>query len=137
MKLADILTQMKSINLPKGSYIVFGSGPMAALGIRDVGDIDLLVSEELYAELQKAGWKQITKGPDDKPLVSGDFEAHNNWNFVSYQPTLDELLSRAFMIDGIPFVSIEDVRLWKDASRRPKDLTDIALIDTYLAQQHT
>lgn len=130
------MAQVKALDLAKGSYIVFGSGPLGMLGIREVQDVDLLVSQQLYNQLQAAGWKQITKAPDDMPLVRGKVEAHNNWNFSAYSPTLDELLGRAFFVDDIPFASIEDVRLWKDASRRPKDLADIALIDTYLAQQH-
>ena len=129
----DILAKVKSLNLPENSFIVFGSGPLAALGIREVNDIDLLVSKELREQLKKAGWEEQYKGPDDTPIAWGDFEAHDNWNFSPYAPTFRELLSRATVIEGVPFASIEDVRKWKDASRRGnKDVTDIQLIDQYL-----
>ena len=128
----DIITKVKMLNLPKNSYIVFGSCPMAALGIREANDIDLLVSQEIYETLKSDGWKKIDKGPKDKPLVCDVFEAHNNWDFSSYSPTLIELLANAVEIDDVPFASLDDVRKWKVASGRPKDVVDIKLIDNYL-----
>src|SRR3972149_5367312 len=113
----DIINKVKILDLPKGSYIVFGSCPLAVLGIREANDIDLLVSQEIYEKLKKDGWEEIDKGPNDKPLVQDVFEAHNNWNFSSYKPTLKDLL--------------ENVRKWKVASGRPKDVNDIKMIDNY------
>ena len=128
----EIISKVKALDLPEGSYIVFGSGPMAAAGLRESVDIDFLVSEEVFAGLEKAGWQIAVKGPKDNPLVKDAFEAHKNWNFTSYSPTLEHLLSTATIIDGIPFASLDEVRKWKAASGRPKDLVDINLIDDYL-----
>lgn len=128
----DVINKVKSLKLPKNSYIVFGSGPLAALGIREVNDIDLFVSEEAYKELKKKGWQKNYKGPKDEPLIYDVFEAHTNWNFSDYKPTLDELLTRALEFEDILFASIEDVREWKSVSRRPKDIIDLKLIDDYL-----
>lgn len=126
---------MKSLDLPKGSYIVFGSAPFAVLGIREVNDIDLLVTPELYEKLEKNGWEKVNKGPKDAPVTFDIFEAHPNWDFSPYAPTLSELLSRSFEIEGITFASLEDVRKWKEASGRPKDLVDLKLIDDYLSSK--
>lgn len=104
---------------------------MAAAGIREAQDIDLLVSEEVFKRLQHADWKVLNKGSNDNPLVSGDFEAHSNWNFTSYKPTLKHLLTAATFIEDVPFASLNEVRKWKVASGRPKDLVDIKLIDKY------
>ncbi len=105
---------------------------MALAGIRESSDIDMLVSEEVFKKLEVSGWQIFDKGGDDKPLVSGDFEAHANWNFSSYKPALKHLLSSATVLDGIPFASLEEVRKWKVSSGRPKDIADIKLIDNYL-----
>lgn len=128
----EIIAKVKALNLPKDSYMVFGSCPLAIAGIREVNDIDFLVSEEVYAELKKAGWQEVKKAPNDTPLSYDVFEAHDNWNFSSYSPTLAKLLATATVVEGIPFASLEEVRKWKIASGRPKDLTDIKLIDEYL-----
>jgi hypothetical protein len=135
MTKAEIVNKVKALNLPQGSYIVFGSCPLAAIGIREAGDIDILISDEVLEDLKKAGWQELDKGPNDKPLTYDVFEAHNSWNFSSYKPTLEHLLSSAMLVDGVPFASLEEVKKWKQSSGRPKDLNDIELIDEYLANQ--
>ena len=131
----EIVDKVKGLNLPKNSYVVFGSCPLAAAEIREAGDVDLLVSKVLFDQLKQVGWPEIDKGKADKPLARDVFEVHHSWNFSSYQPTLEQLLSSAMMVDGVPFASLEEVRKWKAASGRPKDLKDIDLIDKYLATQ--
>lgn len=136
MKKEEIIEKVKHLNFPPNSFIVFGSCPMAAVGIREAGDIDLLVSGEVFESLETQGWKIVMKGPKDNPLTHDIFEAHPNWNFSSYNPTLEELLSRAMIIDEVPFASLDDVKKWKSASGRPKDLVDVELIEKYLASQN-
>ncbi len=130
----EIISKVAGLNLPKNSYVVFGSCPLALAGIRESQDIDMLVSKELFYQLQKNGWKLAHKGPKDNPLTHGDFEAHFRWNFSSYTPTLEHLLLTADIVDGIAFASLDEVRKWKLASGRPKDLKDIELIDKHLKQ---
>lgn len=125
----EIIAKVKALGLPAGQYIVFGSCPLAAAGLRLAGDIDLLVSPALLRQLAAAGWQQVDKGPHDTPLTHDVFEAHDSWNFSSYQPTLASLLAGADYFDGIPFASLSAVRQWKAASGRPKDLADITLLD--------
>jgi len=133
----EIISKVKSLGWLAGAYIVFGSGPMAAAGIRESADVDLLVSPQLFEQLRQAGWKEVVKGPGDKPLVKDVFEAHPNWDFSSYKPTLDHLLATATVIDGVPFASLQEVKKWKTAGARPKDLVDIELIDEYLASHRS
>ncbi|HVS58608.1 MAG TPA: hypothetical protein VHD60_02590 [Candidatus Saccharimonadales bacterium] len=130
----DIIDKVKAQNFPAGSYVVFGSCPLAAADIRESADIDMLVSPELLETLKQKGWQQIDKGANDKPYTYDVFEAHSSWDFSSYSPTLDQLLGTADTIEGVPFASLQEVRKWKVASSRPKDLRDIELIDSYFAQ---
>ncbi len=109
---------------------------MALAGIREANDIDLLVSSEVFERLHRAGWQALHKGPNDDPLVQDVFEVHDHWGFSAYNPTLKHLLRNANVVDGIPFASLEEVRKWKAATARPKDLTDITLIDANLAKQN-
>jgi hypothetical protein len=130
---SEIIEKVRALNLPKGSYIVFGSCPMAAANIRESNDIDLLVSKEALEIIKKEGWKQKTKSKNDKPYVKGVYDAHTDWDLSAYKPTLKHLLSTANVIDGIPFASLKEVRKWKKTMSRPKDIRDIKLIDAYLA----
>lgn len=130
----EIVEKVKKLNLPEGEYVVFGSGPLALAGIREGGDIDMLVSDKLLEQLKAAGWKQIMKGENDKPYTFEDFEVHNSWKFSDYCPTLEHLLETATWADGVPFASLEEVKKWKLASGRPKDEKDLELIDAFLAK---
>lgn len=132
----EIVEKVKTLGLPEYSYIVFGSCPLAAAGIRETNDIDMLVSPETFEKLKAAGWQELHKNENDKPLIRDVFEAHKNWNFSSYNPTLVHLLASATVIDGVPFASLREVRKWKLSSGRPKDLRDIKLIDAYLKTVH-
>lgn len=132
MKKEELITKVKSLHLPKGQYIVYGAAPLAVYGIREARDIDMYVSPELYKDLEAKGWKKVQKGEKDEPVVFEDFEAHPTWDFSPYAPTLEELLSRATEYEGIDFASLEDVRKWKEASGRPKDLVDLKLIDDFI-----
>ncbi len=125
----EIISKVESLGFPEGSYVVFGSAPLAMAGLREANDIDMLVSNELFENLKDRGWKELDKGGSDKPLVNDVFEAHHNWNFSSYSPTLEQLLESSDVVHGIPFASLEEVRRWKLSSGRPKDLADIKLID--------
>ena len=130
----EIIAKVKALNLPTNSYIVFGSCPMAVAGLRESSDIDLFASDKVLASLKETGWEQSDEG--DKPLVHDVFDAHDNWNFgPSYNPTLEYLLATADVVDGVPFVSLAEVKKWKTIMGRPKDMQDIKLIDNYLAQQ--
>lgn len=135
MTVDEIVSRVKELKLPLNSYAVFGSCPLAAAGIREANDIDMLVSEEVFADLKKAGWKLVYKGPKDEPVVHDIFEAHSNWDFSPYSPSLKQLLSTATIVDGVPFASLQEVRKWKAVSG-PKHLPDIALIDSYLQEKN-
>ncbi|QQS69887.1 hypothetical protein IPP75_01990 [Candidatus Saccharibacteria bacterium] len=129
-----IIERVKELGLPEGQYIVFGSAPMALAGLRETNDIDLLVTVEVREQLANSGWAEVRKGENDHPVTHDVFEAHDAWNFDAYQPTLDELLSRAVVQNGVPFASLEDVRRWKEAADRPKDVADRKLIRDYQAR---
>lgn len=135
MNKEEIISKVKELNFPKGEYVVFGSCPMTIAGLRESNDIDMLISESLYEKLEEAGWEKINKGPNDTPLTKDIFELHNTWEFSTYSPSLEELLSDADIIDGIPFASLQHVRKWKEAWGRPKDVEDVKLIDKYLKNE--
>jgi hypothetical protein len=94
----EIIDRVKTLNLPEGTYVVFGSCPLALAGIREAKDIDLLVSKEIFEQLKTSGWKTIDKGPKDKPITSGVFEAHYNWEFEGYKSI--RFIRRSTQVEG-------------------------------------
>lgn len=129
----SIFEQIQSLNLPPGQYAVVGSGVMAAHGIRDFRDIDILVTEELYGSLKSSGWHENSSRPDLIFLEKGIFGAGQTMvTTPTYKPDCDELIKNADIINGIAFLRLEDLLDFKRSLARPKDLDDVGLIVEYL-----
>jgi len=47
----DIFKKLKELNFPLGEYVLVGSGPLAARGIREASDLDIAVTPKLFKEL--------------------------------------------------------------------------------------
>ncbi|MBP7760192.1 hypothetical protein KA093_00140 [Candidatus Saccharibacteria bacterium] len=62
MTAKDIINKVKSLDLPAGQFIVYGSCPLAVLGIRETNDIDLLVTPAVLVQLHERGWQRREKG---------------------------------------------------------------------------
>jgi len=127
---------VKSLGFPPGSYAVFGSGPMAAHGIRETKDIDLIMTQELWDKLKSAGWEEKFLDNSSLYLVKNHVEAYRDWNCGSYKPEITKLITEAEMIDGVPFVQLEEVLMWKKAQAREKDKKDVELIEKYLKKEN-
>jgi hypothetical protein len=130
--LMDIVSKVKSLNLPIGQYIIFGSGPLAVHGIRDARDIDLFVTTDLYKQLEAEGWQEKEWSDGGYYLAKDIFQADDSWHYGDYNPAPEEIIARSEIFDGVPFACLTDVLEWKRAFGRPKDLIDIELIEKYL-----
>jgi len=132
----DIFKEIKKLDFPFGKYVIVGSGPMAARGIREVHDIDIVVTPDLFDKLKKEGWeiKQWTyPGTEGRIyLQNGIIEIYLGVNYGNFNPTTEELIARANVIKNIPFATLEDIIQFKSAYNREKHLKDIELIKEYL-----
>jgi hypothetical protein len=50
----------------------------------------------------------------------------------AYNPTIEELVDAADIINDVPFAPLTEVLKWKRAFGRPKDVQDVALIEQHL-----
>lgn len=55
--------------------------------------------------------------------------------FREYTPDPQYLIDNAEIINGVPFVKLEEVIKWKKAFGRPKDLEDIKRIEEFLKKE--
>ncbi|MFI2351252.1 hypothetical protein ACH492_30375 [Streptomyces sp. NPDC019443] len=128
--------KLLSLGFPPEDYVIAGSGPLLAHGIRrDIGDIDVVargVAWELAAKWgapQQApfGWAQHVV------LFDGSIEVLNGW----FDYSVDSLIMEAEIFEGMRFMPLERVAEWKvrlldGGAGRDSDLRDIALIKNYL-----
>jgi len=128
-----LLQDLKKINLPKGKFAIFGSGPMCIRGLRKPGDLDIILTVDIYNDLKdstnfKIGYKKKSK---NEFLEKDNIEFYCNW-YPEEGWDINKLIQEAEMINGFPFVKLEEVLKWKKFKAREKDIKDIKLIEDYL-----
>ena len=131
----DLIKNVKALNLPLGQYIVVGGGILSVLGLRDSKDIDITVSGKVFESLKEQEWEE-TDGPEGrKKLVSKTVEVFQDFKCGDYRPETADLIANAQIIDGVPFLKLEELLKFKKILRREKDLKDISLIESYIAHK--
>ncbi len=130
----NIFDIVQSLKFPLGEYIVVGSGPMAARGIRNFQDVDIVAKKELWDRLKTEDWEECFFG-NRRYLKRGVIEVFSDFKCGSYQPETNNLIAEAEMIQGIPFLKLDDLVIFKKELGREKDIQDIALIEKYLKEE--
>ena len=134
----NILARVRALNLPKGEFIVVGSGSLAAHEIRGADDIDILATPALFQELTSRGWEVLdwTKsGMEDKKwLVKGDAQVSREMYLGDQlNLTFNDLIDDTEDIEGVTFMALGKLAEFKRARGKDKDLADVARIEKYLA----
>lgn len=133
----NIFEEVRKLDLPSGEYLVLGSGILGALGIRDVRDIDLLVSARLFDELKNNGWEYgevEIEGRMRKKLSKGYIEVYEDFWYGKENPETMQMIADAQMMDGVPFLPLHKLLEIKRSFSREKDVKDIKLIEEYLSR---
>tara|TARA_Y100000031_G_C8136777_1_gene345637 strand:+ start:430 stop:825 length:396 start_codon:yes stop_codon:yes gene_type:complete len=124
----ELLDELRKLDLPEGSYAIFGSGPMVVRGLREAGDLDIVVKKKVWDQLaEEFGVKDEQKGQ----IMANGIDIFWNWEPWLHDPDL--LINTAEMIDGFPYVRLEHLLEWKKAFGREKDLKDVRILEDYLA----
>ena len=128
------LEKLKNLNLPKGKFAIFGSGPIGVRNIRDTHDLDIIITKELFDKYKNMqGWEVKNFERDGRyveMIENSGIEFYNNWGPGEWDT--NQLINEAELIDNLPFVNLDTVIKWKQISGRKKDLKDIQLIKTFL-----
>jgi len=129
-----LMNKFKELRLPNEEYFVYGSGPLGVRGIREVNDLDVFVTDDLYEKL-KGEYPQNVK--EDK-IGIGEIEICSpwTWDWEDSVGDLKTVMERAELIDGIRFMLLKDLITLKKEMGRQKDFEDIKLIEDYIKQKH-
>ncbi len=132
-----LLSDVRTLKLPPGSYALFGSAPILVRGLREASnDLDLIIRPETWGEL--AVRPELTRKTHESGREYLEWEGHNIELYPFWQPGewgIAKLIDDAELIDGLPYVRLETVLAWKQRLARPKDVRDIALIEAFFDKQ--
>lgn len=132
MSRMNVFKEIRELNLPFGQYVVVGGAIMAAHGIKDTQDVDLVVTEDLFEKLKQRGWKEHKRPNGEPGLEYKVFEAYLDVNCGNHNPKTEDLIAGAEIINGVPFISLEELIKFKKEYARPKDLEHIKTIEQHL-----
>ncbi len=132
----DIFKEIAKLNFPPDQYIIVGSGIMAAKGIREANDLDIIVTPEFFEKCKAEGWEILPwtkEGILGKEwLKKGEVELYMQLSLKSGGVSAKELLKNAEIINGVPFITLEEHMKCKAEFGRPQDLADIEIIKNYI-----
>jgi hypothetical protein len=136
MALSDhrLIRLLEKLALPVSDYVVTGSGPLLAHGLKDtIHDLDLVARGAAWDLAARHGKVRRSPSGLGRRIVvhHGDIEIFDHW--VGGLTDIDAMIDGAELVEGIPFLPLGDTLRWKRGLGRAKDLPDIALIERYLA----
>lgn len=129
----ELIEKAKTLNLPQNDFAIFGSAHLYHCGLRDsIGDIDIIARKKAWEiatllgkmENAKSGVGQVVE------LFNGDIEIFNDWPHGPW--SIDDLIDTAIEIEGIKYVSLDNILKWKQKSNKEKDIADVVKIKEYL-----
>ncbi len=102
--------------------------------MRVIGDVDLIVTPELWGELAKNYPIQM-EGTIEKISPARDCEIlgpGSTWfGTTPDDPSTQEMIEKAEIIEELPFVNLDHVLYYKQKMGREKDLKDIELVKAW------
>lgn len=127
---------VKKLDLPIGQYAITGSGALGIRNLREIGDIDIIVTADLWDIL--AAKYGVTDETGVKKIVfpNGIVEAFGDCSFYTEKkhsdaPTIADRIANADIIEGLPFESLEHVLYYKRKMGREKDIHDVLIIEEW------
>jgi hypothetical protein len=132
-KLFAIIDQLK---FPEGQWVVFGGACLTARNIRQTPDLEIFVTEELYASLASSGWEAKVTGSTGANYLTKITDGYPVLVFMTcgsekWRPNVTDYLKNPELISDMPFMPLTEMYAWKASTARPKDLKDLTLIKKY------
>lgn len=125
---------LKQLNLPIDQYAITGSGALGIRNLKEIGDLDIIVTPALWDALAKQYGIVVENNVKKIILQIEIVEALGEGSFYTEEkakdiPSIVDRISHAEIIDQLPFESLEHVLYYKRKMGRDKDLNDIFIIE--------
>lgn len=132
-----LMTLVTAFDLDRRDFVIFGSGPLLAHGLRRrVRDLDVVARGAVWRRVAQHGVPAVgtINGAPMVQFWDGRIQYSAGW--ISDDWDADDLISRANVIEGLPFAQLTDVLAYKQQLNRPKDRPDIEALLYLLRRPH-
>lgn len=129
----ELLRELKDMNLDTEDFVIFGSAPLLAHGLRtDIRDLDVLARNGVWDEVVAKGElaRGDVTGDEVREFHGGRIQFSQRW--ISGDFDTDDLIDEATTVDGLPFAPLAEVLCYKQKLDRPKDQDDITALRKHL-----
>jgi hypothetical protein len=121
------------LDLDPNDFVIFGSGPLLAHGLREhISDLDIVARGETAERAFACGAKVLGEINGAELAVFDDGRIQFSRGWISDAWSADELIDKAKFIGGLRYARLDDVLRFKQALGRLKDLKDIEAIQRFL-----
>ena len=130
-----LVTLVTDLDLDRSDFVIFGSGPLLAHGLRQgVRDLDVVARGNTWRRVSEHGIRG-TGAISGSPMAlfwGGLIQFSPEW--ISQDWDTDDLITRSELIQELPFAQLTDVLAYKQKLDRPKDRRDIDVLLDLLRQ---
>lgn len=117
---------LKSLNIPKEEFVIYGSAPMVLRGLKEKNnDLDVLVKDSLWEKLSVKYPNNINGDYID---VNGVSFTHNGKDFLG---DTEDVINKSEIIDGYHILSLAETKKWKEKVGGERHLNDVKIIEEY------
>ncbi len=124
-----LLRRLAALGLETADFVIFGSAPLLAHGLRPaIRDLDIVARGTAWERARQCGLPATgtITGAEAAQFWDGRITFFRHW--ITPHWNTDDLISRAEVIDGLRFAPLTDVLAYKLMLQRPKDIADIQAI---------
>jgi hypothetical protein len=117
------------LGLDRRDFVVFGSGPLLAHGIRrNICDLDVVARGRAWNTVRQRGEPAVAllNGAPMATFCDGKIQFSSGW--ISGTWNVDDLIDYADVIEGLRFARLDEVIKYKRMLDRPKDRADVKAI---------
>lgn len=123
-----LIRRLIQLDLERDNFVIFGSGPLLAHGIRNIHDLDVVARGSAWHRVCDQGIPSTGKISNAPATCfwGGRIQFFREW--ISTDWDSDDLIDQAEIVEGLRFARLPDVLAYKRMLMRPKDIMDIHAI---------
>lgn len=124
-----LIRRLTQLDLDRDNFVIFGSGPLFAHGIRrKIHDLDVVARGSAWRRVCEQGVSSAGKISGAPAMHFGGDQIQFFREWISTDWNSDDLIDRAEIIEGLRFARLADVLAYKRMLMRSKDIMDIHAI---------